>query len=114
MSATTWLMIPILCAPTLLAVPALAGNTQQVKPACNAKTRGSLWPEKTSRGAAVPIEICAPKRWAFSWQQLTVDVSQLRAAAAQGPAIGSNAEEPHNVAETKAATGANPTGVTTD
>jgi hypothetical protein len=93
----------------LLTVPAQAlgaqGDTQPVKPICNAKTRGSLWPEKTSRGAAVPIEICAPKRWAYSWQQLTVDVTQLRATAAQEP-IRTNGAAVTLTAETAKTAGA--------
>ena len=86
MSATTWLMIPILLAvPALLTVPCSAQSVQTGKPACNEKARGRLWPEKTSHGAAVPIEICAPKGWKYRWQQLTVDVSQLRASATPKP-----------------------------
>jgi len=86
MSATTWLIIPL-----LLVVPMLKAGEQDAerKPACNAKSRGRLWPEKTSRGAAVPIEICAPKHWTYRWQQLTVDVAQLRSAAAPKPVIAS-------------------------
>jgi hypothetical protein len=49
--------------------------------------RGKLWPEKTSRGAGVPIEICVPKRWKYAWQQLTIDVSQMRAIAKRKPVI---------------------------
>lgn len=107
MAATTWLTIPIaLVIPTLLTVPARAGDTQHTKPVCNAKTRGLLWPEKTSRGAAVPIEICAPKRWAYSWQQLTVDVTQLRAAAREPVRAG-------GAGETRTAEGAKTSGAAT-
>ncbi len=50
------------------------------KPECTAKTRGALWPEKTARGDATPVEICAPRGFHYEWKQLTVDVSQLKAA----------------------------------
>jgi hypothetical protein len=104
MAATTWLIIPaVLVVPMLLTIPAQAGNTQPIRPVCNAKTRGSLWPEKTSRGAAVPIEICAPKHWAYSWQQLTVDVTQLRAAA-QKPVRANGAAVTPTAADAKTAT----------
>ena len=108
MAATTWLIISIvLVVPTLFTVPARAADTQHSKPVCNAKTRGSLWPEKTSRGAAVPIEICAPKHWTYSWQQLTVDVAQLRAAA-QEPVRASGVSETGAAADTKGATATTP------
>jgi hypothetical protein len=67
----------------LLAVPLCSQGEEKQKPQCNAHSRGKLWPEKTGRGAAVPVEICAPKGWRYAWQQLTVDVSQLKAAAKQ-------------------------------
>jgi len=51
------------------------------KPECTAQTRGKLWPEKAGRGAATPVEICAPHGWHYRWEQLTVDVSQLKEAA---------------------------------
>ncbi len=109
MAATTWLIVSmVLVVPTLLIVPARAGDTQHSKPVCSAKTRGSLWPEKTSRGAAVPIEICAPKHWAYAWQQLTVDVAQLRAAAAQEPVRASGAGETRTAADAKPVTAAAP------
>lgn len=53
---------------------------EQSKPECTAQTRGKLWPEKTGHGAATPVEICAPHGWHYRWEQLTVDVSQLKAA----------------------------------
>jgi hypothetical protein len=56
-----------------------APDTKAVKPACNAQTKGKIWPENTSRGNGVPIEICATRFWRFRWEQLTVDVSQLKA-----------------------------------
>ena len=55
-----------------------------VKPECTAKTRGALWPEKPGRGAATPVEICAPKGFHYEWKQLTVDVTQLKAAVEAG------------------------------
>jgi hypothetical protein len=88
MAATTWLTIPVLLVvPALLAVPSPAQGAESVKPVCNAKARGRLWPEKTSHGAAVPIEICAPKGFGYRWQQVTVDVSQLRADAVEKPLV---------------------------
>jgi hypothetical protein len=50
------------------------------KPECNAQARGKLWPEKAGRGASTPVEICAPHGFSYRWKQLTVDVSELKAA----------------------------------
>lgn len=50
------------------------------KPECTEQTRGKLWPEKAGRGASTPVEICAPHGFRFRWTQLTVDVSELKAA----------------------------------
>ena|ERR1700691_3763130 len=89
----------------LVATTCGAQDAEPVKPACNVPTQGKLWPEKTSRGNGVPIEICAARFWNFRWEQLTVDVSQLKAkhkpaiaAAPVTPAAGgagaSNATAP--------------------
>jgi hypothetical protein len=75
MSKTVWLAVPL-----LLIVPCGSNAAEKTKPECTERTRGKLWPEKTARGAAVPVEICAPKGWHYRWQQLTIDISQLRAA----------------------------------
>jgi hypothetical protein len=75
MSKTVWLAVNL-----LLIVPCASPAAEKTKPECTEKTRGKLWPEKTSRGADVPIEICAPKGWHYRWQQLTIDISQLKAA----------------------------------
>jgi hypothetical protein len=64
----------------LLTVPLSSHAAEKTKPVCTEKTRGKIWPEKTSRGAGVPIEICAPKRFHYRWQQLTIDISKLKAA----------------------------------
>jgi hypothetical protein len=82
MSTNPWAVIAV-----FLTIPCYAQSAAPAKPVCNAHTRGKLWPEKTSRGADVPIEICAPKRWKYAWRQLTVDVSQLRTIAARKPVI---------------------------
>jgi hypothetical protein len=66
------------------------------KPACNARTRGKLWPEKAGRHSlAGPIEMCALRLWRYRWEQLTVDVSQLRAESAGSKAAADeHAEAP--------------------
>jgi hypothetical protein len=74
MFVSGWLVIPI-----LVATACGAQDAEPVKPACNAQTQGKLWPEKTSWGNGAPIEICATKYWKFRWEQLTVDISQLKA-----------------------------------
>jgi len=82
MARTGWFVVAMLIGTAVYAAAA-----DPPKPPCNAQTRGKLWPEKTSRGAGVPIEICAPKRWKYAWQQLTIDVSQMRAIAKRKPVI---------------------------
>ena len=68
--------------PILLAVSGCAAGAEKpAKPACNARTRGSLWPEKAERISGVPTEICLRTNWKYHWQQLTVDVSQLNRKA---------------------------------
>jgi len=63
----------------LMATACYGEEAALVKPACNAEAQGKLWPEKTSRGSGVPVEICVAKYWKYRWEQLTVDVSQLKA-----------------------------------
>ena len=75
MTAGAWLAIPI-----LFAVSFCAPGAEPSKPACNAQTRGDLWPEKTSRGSEVPVEICSKVHRKYRWEQLTVDVSRLKGA----------------------------------
>src|SRR5438067_1643355 len=56
-----------------------AEDPPSAKPVCNARTRGKLWPEKAARHSlAGPIEMCAVRLWRYRWEQLTVDVAQLR------------------------------------
>src|SRR5580698_7452132 len=80
MAAGPWLAIPI-----LFAVSFCAPGAEPSKPACNAQTRGDLWPEKTSRGSEVPIEICSKVHRKYRWEQLTVDVSRLKGATTRKP-----------------------------
>jgi hypothetical protein len=46
----------------LMATACYGDQALLVKPACNAETQGKLWPEKTSRGSGVPVEICVASR----------------------------------------------------
>ena len=78
-------MRPILrfAIPILITMSCYAESPSPAKPVCNAQTRGKLWPENTARHAATaPIELCSMRRWRYRWEQLTVDVTQLRAKAA--------------------------------
>src|SRR5450631_1658266 len=94
MSPTVWLAVPL-----LLAGPLCSQSPDTTKPVCPEKTRRKLWPEKTSRGADVPIEICVPKGWRYRWQQLTIDVSQLKAAAKRKEVLASLPVRPQAAAE---------------
>jgi hypothetical protein len=76
MSPTVWLIVPLFATVSCFAQSAVHSETE--KPACTERIRGKLWPEKAARTARVPVEICAPKRWKYRWQQITIDVSQLR------------------------------------
>jgi hypothetical protein len=76
MSGSVWFVAPLMLVAATVSVAA----EQKDKPVCDARSRGTLWPENTTRGAGVPVEICAMKGWHYRWQQLTVDVSQLKAA----------------------------------
>jgi hypothetical protein len=62
----------------LVATACYGEEAAVVKPVCSAETQGKLWPEKTSRGSGVPVEICVARHWKYRWEQLTVDVSQLK------------------------------------
>jgi hypothetical protein len=75
LAATALFLIPM-----LIAAACCAQEVNPVKPVCNAQTQSKLWPEKTSRGNSVPIEICVAGFLKYQWKQLTVDVSQLKAA----------------------------------
>jgi hypothetical protein len=72
--------------PILLAASCCASGAEPAKPACNAQTRGELWPE-TGRVSGTPIEICSKAHRKYRWQQLTVDVSQLKGAPRRKPVI---------------------------
>jgi hypothetical protein len=80
MTAGAWLAIPM-----LFAVSFCTQGAEPVKPACNAQTRGDLWPEKTSRGSEVPVEICSKVHRKYRWEQLTIDVSRLKGADSKKP-----------------------------
>jgi len=55
------------------------------RPACNARTRGRLWPELANSDPAVArqaarcgeLRICALGKWKYTWQPLTVHIKQL-------------------------------------
>lgn len=82
----------------LTASMCFAQEAGSAKPECNAQTKGSLWPEKIYRGnSVVPVEICVEKYWKYRWEQITVDISQLRA---KRQAVTATAEK--TVAENKA------------
>jgi hypothetical protein len=83
MTAGAWLAIPM-----LFAVSFCAPGAEPVKPVCNAQTQGNLWPEKTSRGSEVPVEICSKVHRKYRWEQLTVDVSQLKGVDSKKPIAG--------------------------
>jgi hypothetical protein len=80
MGAVKWLAIPL-----LMAFSCYAQNPPPAeKPACNAENRGKIWPEKAARhSATAPIELCSMRFWRYRWQQLTVDISHLRAKPPQ-------------------------------
>jgi hypothetical protein len=68
-----------------------AESPPATKPACNAHTRGTLWPENAGRhSVAGPVEMCSMHRWKYRWEQVTVDVSQLRANATRQKAPASS------------------------
>jgi hypothetical protein len=91
MRSTLLLAVSIAMALSYFAGSAYAEDSPPAKPACNEKTRGKLWPKRAGRHSAVsPIEMCAMHLWRYRWEQLTVDVSQLReesAAPKKAPAV---------------------------
>ena len=86
------LMIPI-----LLAISACAPGAESAKPACNAQTRGDLWPE-TARASGTPIEICSKAHKRYRWEQLTVDISQLKGKTERKPVMANLAAVTRNTA----------------
>jgi len=72
--------------PILLAASCCASGAEPAEPACNAQTRGELWPEN-ARVFGTPIEICSKAHRKYRWRQLTVDVSQLKGAPRRKPVI---------------------------
>ena|SRR5579863_1146423 len=82
MAAGAWLSIPM-----LFVISFCAAGAEPAKPACNAQTRGNLWPENTTHGSEVPVEICSKAHWKYRWEQLTVDVSRLKGAVARKPIV---------------------------
>src|SRR5580658_8426668 len=102
MAAGVWLAIPM-----IFAISFCSPGAEPAKPACNAQTRGHLWPEKTSRGSEVPIEICSKVHRKYRWEQLTVDVSRLKGAATHKPITEFDIAS-HAAGEAKASTVATP------
>lgn len=47
------------------------------RPACNARTRGTLWPPRPSNDPRASVELCTAKRWKYRWEPLTVHISEL-------------------------------------
>lgn len=44
------------------------------KPACNAQTRGELWPPRGVRDPSHAAEMCVLEVWKYRWEQVTVPV----------------------------------------
>jgi hypothetical protein len=97
-----------LAIPMLFAISFCALGAEPVKPACNAQTRGDLWPEKTSRGSEVPVEICSKVHRKYRWEQLTIDVSRLKGATTQKPIAAGSDIATHTVGEAKASAASTP------
>jgi hypothetical protein len=91
--------------PILLAASCCSSGAEPAKPVCNAQTRGKLWPE-TARVSGTPIEICSKVHRKYRWQQLTVDISQLKGAPRRKPVIAALANVTR--ADTNAETDATP------
>jgi hypothetical protein len=103
MAVGGWLAIPM-----LLAISFCAPGAEPAKPACNAQTRGDLWPENTSRGSEVPVEICSKAHRKYRWEQLTVDVSRLKGATTKKPIAAGFDMMTHAATEAKARTVSTP------
>ena len=103
MAAGVWLTIPM-----LFVISLCASGGEQAKPSCNAHTRGDLWPENTSRGSEVPVEICSNAHRKYRWEQLTVDVSRLKGAATRKPIVAGFDMVTHAAGQDKARTLAPP------
>ena len=80
-------MSRLLLIPMFVAV-CFARDSIPAKPACNAENLHKIWPEKTDQRPGVPVAICVAKHRRYSWQPLTVDISELRALAKSNPASG--------------------------
>jgi hypothetical protein len=104
MAVGGWLAIPM-----LFAISFRAPGAEPVKPACNAQTRGDLWPEKTSRGSEVPVEICSKVHRKYRWEQLTVDISRLKGAPLQKLGAPGFDAATHTAGETTPSAVATPT-----
>lgn len=64
--------------PGLVAIGSLFVQSQSPeRPACNARTRGALWPERLSSNSRVPVQLCTAKLWKYRWEPLTVHTSEL-------------------------------------
>jgi len=93
--------------PILLAVSWCATCAEPAKPACSAQTRGDLWPE-TARASGTPIEICSKIHRKYRWEQLTVDVSQLKGNAGPKPVLATLSTVKRNGADANVRTAATP------
>lgn len=51
------------------------------KPACNAGTRGQIWPAGGSYAPGTTLEVCTMKVWKFRWEPVTVSYQDLVRAA---------------------------------
>ena len=67
------------------------------KPPCNAQNRGEIWPKASARNANREIEMCTLHVWKYSWEKLTVSVSQL----AKDPKRDGGSEPPRPAASRK-------------
>lgn len=93
--------------PLVLSVSCCVRGAEPAKPACNAQTQGALWPE-TGRVLGTPIEICSKAHRKYRWEQLTVDVSQLKGNLGPKPVMASLAAVTKTSADTSARTDATP------
>ncbi len=65
---------------SLIAVLAVAGCFAQsaAQPACNAHSRGAVWPDAGTRAPGVEVQVCSWSGWRYRWKPVTVDLNRLR------------------------------------